>query len=215
MSLMMSDEGTRSGHGRRPALIAALVVAVVLVGAVAFVLGRSGDSGSPGPPINDVLRWTHVGPAVVPSGAAVGPHELAGGVARGFSQDARGAAVAALNISARISPAAGDGVMQQTVRAQCFGDPDTAINNAEQQSTVAGDDTVQPSAYWFKVTSGDPSSLLVIDIAAETPQASGAGGYVHFERTLRWTGDDWQMQVPVARPALLNSLSGYTLLGRP
>lgn len=214
MSLIMGDDRART-PARRPALVAVVVVLLIVGAGLAFLLGRANTVPATAPEPG-VLRWTEVGASVVPSGQQVGPHEIDHGAARGFSHDAVGAAVAALNISARLTPAAGDAVLQQTARTQCFGDPDAAIAAAQRQSTAASTQSVRPTAYWFRVVDGTAAgSLVVVDVAAETPQATASGGYVHFERTLRWTDGDWQMQVPVSRPAITTSVAAYQYLGRP
>ena len=198
--------------------LAVVLVALLAVGA--FLLGRTDGGAVPaGGPLASTapaISWSIVGNEPVPASPVAGPRNNDGRLARGFAHDTLGAAVAAVNISTRLASEVGPQVYEATVREQCFGDVDREIEQIRDSVSTAPPGTDKPSEIWYRVASGDPSSdLVLMSIAAKTPQSMASGGYVGLDITLRWIGGDWKMQVPSARAAIIPSVSGYTLLGRP
>lgn len=208
----------------RTALWVGLAVALVpLVLVSAYFLGRgSGGASTPrgqialATPSAPVISWSIIGDDPVPSSPVAGPRTTAGGLAKGFTHDTLGAALAAVNISFRLASEVGPQVYEPTVREQCFGDMDAALEQIRNSFSTAPPGAAKPSEYWYKVTSGDPAGdLVLISIAAKTPQSVERGGYVRLDNTMQWINGDWKLQVPTARPLVIPSVEGYTLLGRP
>jgi hypothetical protein len=197
--------------------LAVALVAVLATGA--YFLGR-GDSvtASSGPTVSatPVISWSIIGGQPVPASPVAGPRNTNGGRAMGFSHDALGAALAAVNIGARLSSEAGPEVYEATAHNQCFGDVDTTLEQIRNSFSPAPAGSATPSEVWYKVIGGDPAAdLVLISLAAKTPQSVASGGYVGFDRTLRWVSGDWRMQIPPSRPSIIPSVNGYTLLGQP
>ncbi len=201
------------------------VVMVALLASGAYFLGRGGGRGSaatpggpaaPAGPGTPAISWSIVGDEPVPASPGHGPRTTAGGRAVGFSHDALGAALAAVNISVQLSSEAGRQVYEDTARQQCFGDVDATLEQIRNSTSTSSPGSTTPSEFWYKVTSGDPEGdLVLISIAVKTPEGAAGGGYVGFDRMMRWIDNDWRMQVPPLRPSIIASVSGFTLLGRP
>jgi hypothetical protein len=199
-----------------------VVVLVVLLATGAYLLGRSnGDAAAGGPgaaagSTAPTISWSIVGGSPVPASLTHGPRNTASGLATGFSHDTLGAALAAMNISFRLTSEAGPQIYEATARSQCFGDVDTTLEQIRNSFSAASEESTTPSELWYKIASGDPSSdLVLISIAVKTPQSVERGGYAKFDRTMRWIDNDWKMQIPPLRPSIISSVSDYTLLGRP
>lgn len=202
-------------------VLAVVLVPLVLVGA--YFLGRSSGGASTSStratsavPSAPAISWSIVGDEPVPSSPLHGPRNTEGGLAKGFTHDTLGAALAAVNIGTRLASEVGPQVYEPTVRQQCFGNVDSEIEQIRDSvsTTPAGADKY--SEVWYRVASGDPTSdLVLISIAAKTPQSTTDGGFTALDVTMRWANGDWKMQVPTARASIIPSVSGYTLLGRP
>lgn len=209
---------------RRTALGISLGIVVLLILAVgAYVLGRgeggartsSGPASSTGSPA-PVISWSIIGGQPVPVSSTDGPRSSVDGRAVGFSHNSLGAALAALNISVRLSSEVGQQIYEATARSQCFGDVDTTLEQIRDSTSTSSPGSTTPSEFWYKVTSGNPEGdLVLISIVAKTPEGAAGGGYVGFDRTMRWIDNDWQMQIPPPRPSIISSVNGFTLLGRP
>lgn len=216
----MSYYQPQATKNRTAVWIGLAVVLVALLAIGAYFLGRK-DSGSasaadPASSTGPAISWSIVGDEPVPASLAAGPRNTAGGLAKGFTHDSLGAALAAVNISTRLASEVGPQVYEATAREQCFGDVDREIQQIRDSVSTAQPGTDKPSEIWYRVASGDPSSdLVLMSIAAKTAQSMASGGYVGLDITLRWVGSDWKMQVPSARASIIPSVSGYTLLGRP
>jgi hypothetical protein len=198
--------------------LAVVLVAVLAVGA--FLLGRNDGGTAPaaGPAASTApaISWSTVGDQPVPASPAAGPRHTEDGLSKGFSHDTLGAAVAAVNISFRLASKVGPQVYEATVREQCFGDVETEIQQIRDSFSSAPPGAAKPSEIWYRVTSGEPAGdLVLMSIAAKTPQSVERGGYARLEMTMRWVDGDWKLQVPLARPSIIPSIDGFTLLGRP
>jgi hypothetical protein len=200
--------------------LAVVLVALLAVGA--YLLGRGDDGGtaasdgSPAASTAPVISWSIVGDEPVPASPVAGPRDTGNGLAKGFAHDTLGAAVAAVNISFRLASEVGPQVYEATVRDQCFGDVNSELEQIRNSASNAPPGADKPSEIWYRVASGDPAGdLVLMSVAAKTPQSVAGGGYVGLDITLRWVGGDWKMQVPSARASIIPSVSGYTLLGRP
>ena len=199
------------------------VVLVTLLAIGAYLLGRGDDGATAADkpattPVasGSVISWSTVGGSPVPVSSTHGPRNTDEGRATGFSHDALGAALAAVNISFRLASEAGPQVYDATARDQCFGDVDTTLDQIRDSTSTASEGSTTPSEFWYKVTGGDPTGdLVLISVAVKTPQSAAGGGYVGSDRTMRWIAGDWKMQVPPLRPSIISSVDGFTLLGRP
>jgi hypothetical protein len=201
--------------------LAVVLVAFLAIGAYLLGRGHGGttapDRGSAAPTATSPgITWSTVGGSPVPVSPTHGPRNTEGGRATGFSHDALGAALAAVNISFRLASEVGPQVYEPTVREQCFGDVDTTLQQIRTSTSTASEESTTPSEFWYKVTGGDPTGdLVLISIAIKTPQSTDGGGYISSDHTMRWVAGDWQMQVPPPRASIIPSVSGFTLLGRP
>jgi hypothetical protein len=158
----------------------------------------------------------------VPGGIAAvsdshGPRDSHDGRSAGFAHDELGAAIAASNLTARVSPAAGD-VAEATVTEQCFGDIPAALvrlRSALPMSDSPSLAALQPQALHYRVLAGDlHGDAVVVSLLAETPQARDLGGLSRTDARLRWIDGDWRLRVPLPAPSIHPSTEGYTLLGR-
>ena len=200
--------------------VALAVVLVALLAVGAYVLGRNDSGAAPasGPAASTApaISWSTVGNDPMPASPVAGPRHTEGGLAKGFTHDTLGAAVAAVNISFRLASEVGPHVYEPTVREQCFGDLDTTLQQIRNYFSNAPPGAAKPSEYWYKVTNGDPTGdLVLMSIAIKTPQSIARGGYVRLDNTMQWVNGDWKLQVPTAPPSVIPSVDGYTLLGRP
>jgi hypothetical protein len=199
--------------------VALAVVLVALLAAGAYVLGRNDSGAGPAGPAASTapsISWSIVGNQPVPASPVAGPRRVEGGLAKGFAHDTLGAAIAAVNISFRLASEVGPQVYEATAREQCFGDVDTEIQQIRNSFSSAPPGAAKPSEIWYRVTSGDPTGdLMLMSIAAKTPQSVERGGYARLEMTMRWADGDWKLQVPLARSSIIPSIDGFTLLGRP
>lgn len=220
----MSYYQPQQTKGRTAIWVGLAVVLVALLAVGAYFLGQGGGdeaTASSGPaasasPSAPVISWSIVGDDPLPASSVAGPRTTKGGLAKGFTHDALGAAVATVNISFRLASEVGPQVYEDTVREQCFGDVDTALDQIRNSFSNAPPGAAKPSEYWYKVTSGDPTGdLVLMSIAIKTPQSVARGGYVRLDNTMQWIDGDWKLQVPTARPSVIPSVDGYTLLGRP
>jgi len=193
-------------------LLPAVAATVVLAAAV-------GCSTTPGPEQQATDRVVLV---AVPGGVAAsssrhGPFHEFSGRATGFSHDEVGAALAATHIGARTAPAAGTDAVTATLDEQCWGDVARArerLFTAVPRPDAPPQDAVGATAMYFRVIAGDArGEFVVLSLLADTPQARALGGLSRVDATMRWSGRDWQLRVPVPRPSVYPDTTGYRLLG--
>lgn len=221
MSYIVND-GSEQHRSRRPLLLGIAVLVVLALVVTAFLIGRAGsDSGGPGaspaPGLGgSSITWSKVGWQPVPGSPVHGPAQTGNGLASGFSHDELGAALAAINISTRLSSAAGPMVYETTARLQAFGDIDATISTLRSQRSSSAPGAAAPTEYFYRISSGEPTGdVVVVSVAASTPQSSTMGGYAELSRTLQWVDGDWKVQVPFGPLRLIPSVADYTSLGRP
>ncbi len=198
---------------RRRIVIALVVLALLVIGGICYLIA---DSGSAPPTTRSPIRIL-LGPggttAVSP---AYGPWSTFDGRAVGFSHDELGAAIAAADLTARVTPAADPGVVGATLAEQCWGDLPAAYQqlrttrpDPEDASTVAA----APRALLYRVLAGNPrEDHVVISLLADTAQARDQSGWSRLDATLRWSGRDWQLRVPMATASLQTDPSDYAPL---
>jgi hypothetical protein len=137
----------------------------------------------------------------------------ASGLAAGFSHDELGAAIAAWNISQRLTSDAAPLVYATTAHQQTFGDVDTMIAQIQAQPTGGSSPATE---LYYRIVSGDPDGdLVLVAIASKTAETAVEGGYGTAMRTLRWQDGDWRLQVPMSPGQFTRSLEGYHCLGTP
>ncbi|MCF7547231.1 hypothetical protein [Pseudonocardia sp. WMMC193] len=225
MSFIMNegaDTRRRPSRRRRGLILSLAVVVVLVIASIAFLLGRSDDLGEHAPPTGQApttdsdITWQRVSGQPVPVSALHGPsRQESSGAAMGFTHDALGAALAAINISTRLSSSAGPAVYEATARMQTLGDVEGTI--AAARAEVSSENAANTAATRFAYRlSGDPTGdVVVVSIAAETPQTSAMRGYAQMERTMQWVDGDWRMQVPLSRPQFVTVIDGFAPLGGP
>jgi hypothetical protein len=218
--IMTTGPGRDSGRRRRRMLFSAVAIMVVALLVAAFLMGRqhtrpTAEQGFAPPQVTGpAIAWARLGPQPVPVSPTHGPADTGHGLAAGFSRDELGAVLAAINISVRLTGRAGPPVYETTARLQCVGDINAAIGAIRGQRSTAAAGSTTPSEYFYRITSGDPSGdLVVVSIAATTPQSRSLGGYTELTRTLQWIDGDWKLHVPPAPPRLITSIRGWTSLG--
>lgn len=198
--------------------LAVVLVALLAIGA--YVLGRSDGGaapvGGPAASTTPAISWSIVGDLPVPASPVAGPRDTGNGLAKGYTHNTLGAALAAVNISFRLASEASPQVYEPTVRDQCFGDVNSQIEQIRNSFSTEPPGAAKPSEIWYRVVSGDPSGdLVLMSIAVKTPQSVERGGYAEYDSTIRWVNGDWKLQVPLARPSVIPSIQNFTLLGRP
>jgi hypothetical protein len=210
---------------------------VVAVGALAgwLLLGRtntpsSGTATTPGPaPVTPAastrataphtspqcdLRWDQTTGAPVPRSDCAGPRDTRGGRAKGFSHDQTGAVFAAINISVRLTSPVGPSVYRPTYAEQTVGDAQGALAEIASENSDAHVADTRPSQWWWRITAGNPAGdLVVVDLAAATPQTVVGNAFAHLSVTLQWVSGDWKVQLPRSRATVMSTVDGYTSLG--
>lgn len=206
---------------------AALLLALVVAGA--FVAGRSSheqaappvprpSSPAPAPhqpeaPAGEIgpVRWQPLPHGErVPVSAVHGPFRQDGPLARGYTHGAPGAALAAINLSSRVSSAAGANTYLAVLSEQATGDVAAAARQLGEESSTAGSAATAPTRWWWAITGGDPAAGQVqVSLIGETPQTQQLGGYAQLTRTLVWREGDWALQVPVEGPQLVTTTAGH------
>ncbi len=152
------------------------------------------------------LTWTTVAGLDLPVSRQAGPRDLAGGLAKGFSQTPAGAVLAALHLVVRTSPQVGPQVWGPTLREQVVG-PDTA---AYADAVEQGYETAREQ---LQISYGEPlgriyASIRGVRVDAYSPQAAslrllieapgGDGGLARAAAVVQvsWSGTDWQLIAP-------------------
>ena len=119
-----------------------------------------------------------------------------------------------INISTRLTRSAGPDVYEPTARHQCIGDIPAGLATIAVQTSTATPGTATATAFFYRITGGDPhGDTATIALAARSPQATAQGGYAELERTVVWIDRDWRMQLPATAPHLTGSVDGYSSLG--
>jgi hypothetical protein len=218
----------RQRRGRARLLIAAVLLVVVAAGALWVVMGQPHASPpipqapTPAPPSTQqssvdrcAVEWfTAPDLTKAPRSACHGPRDTGGGRAKGFSHDERGAVFAAINLSMRLSAAAGPAVYNPTFTEQTVGDARSAVAELAGESTAARPAEVRPTQWWYRISAGDPAGDLVeVELLAATPQATSQGRFAQLTVVLRWDAGDWKVQLPRRRAHAVASTGGYASLG--
>ena len=211
-------DAAAAGRGLRRLLVVIAVGLSVLAGLALLVWPTGGSTRAAAAPAaaEPALSWVLVGEQPVPTSPRAGPARGDGGVAAGFTHDELGAVLAAVNIAARLNVELGPTVYEAVARRQCVGDVDAALAQVRTARSQAPPAATVATGYFYRVDGGDPTSdRVLVSIAADTPQARAAGGYVAFTRTVQWIDGDWRMQVPTAPARLIASVATYHPLGVP
>jgi hypothetical protein len=196
-------------HPWRRALLIAISLLIVLgiIVWIGFLTAEPDDHST----LSSSSTWLVPVPGgVAATSLAHGPAVNIDGRAFGFRHDELGAAIAASNITARISAGAGTAIVQRTLAHQCWSD-------------VAGSRTAVPlpsalgrmtREMYYRVLAGDPDGdSVLISLLADSGRAHDLGGYSRIDAVLRWSDGDWQLKVPLPTPTARPSAEGYTLLG--
>jgi len=182
------------------------------------VVATSCTAALPAPPA--VIALVDVPGGVAASSPTHGPALVQDGRASGFRHDELGAALAASHLAPRVSTAADPAIAESSLAEQCWGDLDAA--RTRLAAALPGSDapprvSSAPRALYYRLVTGDPNgeddATVVVSLLAATEQARIGGGLSRTDLTLRWTGGDWRLRVPVQRPSLHPGTDGYALLG--
>jgi hypothetical protein len=160
--------------------------------------------GEPGELPTDLLD-TDIAGVSLPVSRTAGPRELAGGLARGFSHDRSGAALAAVHTIVRVAPQAGPAVFEPTLRDQVVG-ADAAAMRAQVGEAYQGLIDQASAPYGQPVGKLDATlrgyQLLGysdaeahLRILTEAPH-NGTTVLASTEVRLQWTGRDWALVAP-------------------
>ncbi|MBN9098149.1 MAG: hypothetical protein J0I49_08575 [Pseudonocardia sp.] len=197
-----------------------LVIGLALTAALTtiFFLGFVTSDHPPSRPTDTVVL------VPVPGGVGAtsrlhGPSVTESGRARGFVHDETGAAIAASNLAARVSVAAGREIYEPTILEQTFGDSAGTLAAVRADAFPPPPDatptpTIAESIY-YRVIGGDPNGeYVVVSLLADTEQARALGGLARIDLTLRWITGDWRLRVPIPAASLRPDALGYALLGK-
>ncbi len=140
-----------------------------------------------------------------------GPLRVDGPVAAGYSHTPQGAALAAVQLVARLLYAPGyeQVIKRQSVIAAPVQSQFVAYRNSRPQASDADLAATVARAVAFKVDSFRPDQAT-IDVAF--PNVNGAAGtYVTGPYTVDWSGGDWKVTDSSTSPSMtVTSLPGYT-----
>jgi hypothetical protein len=151
------------------------------------------------------LLDTDVAGVSLPVSRTAGPRELAGGLARGFSHDRAGAALAAVHIIIRVAPQAGPAVFDATLRDQVVG-ADAAAMRAQVGQAYQGLIDQASAPYGQRVGKLDATlrgyrllgysdTEAHLQVLTEMPQ-QGSPVRASTEVRMQWTGRDWALVAP-------------------
>lgn len=142
----------------------------------------------------------------LPRDQDAGPSSISGGLATGFARTAKGAALAAANLSVRIDAHAGPDCFLPTIRRQVDGSGE-ALEQAtlaayRQASTAAGRPAQGPIptaanriAGW-QIAEFDRSGPVLVDLLVETP----ADRAIRFGIRVVWRSGSWKLTDPLKDP---------------
>jgi hypothetical protein len=211
-------EPDRPQRGPLPVRLAALcAIFVIAVALGVFLMGRAhrghATDAAAAANVERELSWSAAGPWPVPASTVHGPFHTSDGLASGFSHDALGAALAAFNITYRLTSDVSPTVYETTARTQTFGDPEAMLALIRLQP-VGG--SAPATQFFYRILTGDPTGdSVLVSIAVRSPDSSLSGGFFAAQRSLRWIDGDWHMAVPMPPSATLTALPGYQPLGGP
>ena len=171
------------------------------------------------------LNWIDFHGIALPESTQDGPHHTSGGLAWGFSETARGALLAAVNIAVRTAGQWGPAIYQPTIRNQVTGPDASALLRADANDYAAlrvaahvrpgqpaGRGYAAEVAYRFAAYT--PSSTTV-EIVTEGPGAAGATVLAVTRIEVIWLRGDWRVVAPpdgnwASLATTVASLTGYT-----
>lgn len=138
------------------------------------------------------LRWENYQGVQLPLGGEDGPSKLAA-VPLGYTHTPQGAALAAINHSARLSLAP-DSVWP-TLAANALlpgpGKDAWVLARVQVSLTAATDPTVAPHITAYKITAYDPARTALTVYATYSDASITAT-----DTTVVWSADDWRLQLP-------------------
>jgi len=215
------------GRRDQAALGSAPVAAPSTVDTAAATVPSAPPSSQPSasPPTPDDLTWTTVAGARVPVSRTAGPHDTAGGRARGFAHSPLGAVLAAAHLSLRLCPQVGPDVFGATLREQVVGANAAALgqqieDDYEQARAQLGLPYGQPAGRLYSTARGyrvdlDTPTTAAVRLLIEGPGKAGAPVLVELRVNTQWVGEDWALIGPPGgtwntATALVTDTTGYT-----
>lgn len=205
---------------RRSWLAGVLVAAILLVVAGLIVAQSRDEPGSAAQPSEGPeepsaesagsepvleLTWDEAGGAALPVSAMHGPRSLRDGLASGWSQSEKGAALAAAHLLVRSGPTVGPEVFEPTISGQVTGPNTAALKLAvnEQHSKLEHTaDAAQKSQgvaqmVGYRVSVYDPAAgSAVIELVLDSAQLAESQRYLQVTVSLQWLNDDWWLVAP-------------------
>jgi hypothetical protein len=187
--------------------------------------GRAGQAQLPRVSLASV-RWSGFYGVQLPTSAAAGPRDTAGGRAAGFARTPLGALLAAVNIAVRANPQWGPRIFTAVIRGQVTG-PDAAAllancqayyDQASQAAGVTGGrplggvDAAEQAFRWVAYT----PAAAIVDLVSAGPGGQGTTVRASTQIQVIWDGRDWKVIAPPGgnwgnSATELPSLAGYTL----
>jgi hypothetical protein len=196
-------------HPWRRALLIAICLLTVLgiIVWIGFLTAEPDDHST----LSSSSTWLVPVPGgVAATSLAHGPAVNIDGRAFGFRHDELGAAIAASNITARLSAGASTAIVRSTLTHQCWSDvagPPSAVPPGPTPGRTTRE-------MYYRVLAGDPDGdSVLISLLADSGRSHDLGGYTRVDAVLRWSDDDWQLKVPLPTPMVRTTAEGYTLLG--
>ncbi len=194
-------------RARALGLITVLVVSAVV--GTALAVARSDRGGrqartpsstgtstpQPNTPAPDV-RWVELAGVALPVSATDGPRQLSNGLARGFSDTADGAALAAVNLVVRTSPSLAPAITTMTIQQQVVGPNQPALlrSVAEARSTQPPPATATIAGFVPVYYNARQSAS--VDLVIGSPELALRRQYVSVRVALQWSDDDWRLVAP-------------------
>ena len=165
-----------------------------------------------------MARLVEVPGGTVAVSATSGPRRLVAGRASGFSHDAPGAALAATDAGrAGLRGGRAGGLRADDHRAVLGGHrhPTLRARLGAPTLTPAEREARRVRALYYRVVAGNPEGdRVTVAVLADSAFWAARGGFGRSTLTVRWSGGDWQLLVPVPEPTPQSSTTGYRLLAR-
>jgi hypothetical protein len=183
-------------------------------------------SASPTTAAGQGLSWVSFHGMQLPVSPTAGPRDTSGGLASGFTDNPRGALLAAINIGVRTAAQWGPAIFVPTITRQVTGPDASALLEADDAAygaeigAAAGAGLSQSAGQGYAAEVGyrflawSPASA-VLDVVSAGPAADGTTVLASTRIQVLWLRGDWRMVAPAggnwaSAATAITSLTGYT-----